>query len=102
MNIGNANRVIVSARNNTLESNIMNPRSDPNKLTMNAESQTIVMRSTKWFQYLIDSCLKEVPSRIGIPDSMAEPKSIMNDYHLQWKYGIVKFMEYKSQTVLII
>jgi hypothetical protein len=47
MNIGNANRVIVSARNNTLESNIMNPRSDPNKLTMNAESQTIVVRSTK-------------------------------------------------------
>jgi hypothetical protein len=47
MNIGNANRVIVSARNNTLESTIMNPRSDPNKLTMNAESQTIVMRSTK-------------------------------------------------------
>ena len=101
MNIGNANKVIVSARNNTLESTIMNPKSDPNKLTMNAESQIIVMRSTKWFQYLIDSYLKEVPSRIGIPDSLAEPKS-MNNYHLQWKYCIVKFLEYNSQTVLII
>ena len=47
MNMGNANKVIVSARNNTLESTIMNPKSDPNKLIMNAASQIIVTRSTK-------------------------------------------------------
>ena len=47
MNIGNVKRVIVSARYNMLESIIMNPRSDPNKLIMNAASQIIVARSTK-------------------------------------------------------
>jgi hypothetical protein len=47
MNIGNVKRVIVSARYNMLESIIMNPKSDPNKLIMNDASQIIVTRSTK-------------------------------------------------------